>query len=894
MMAQYLKIKEQNRDAVLFFRLGDFYEMFNEDAVEVSRLLNLTLTKRAGNPMCGIPFHASRVYIARLLRAGKKIAICEQLSIPGPGKGLAERKVIEVITPGTVLEDAYLDSSMNNYLASVSLAAGKRGASFGFAYLDISTGDFSATSFPEEGSAERFRKELGRIDPREILVQQSILQSYPDFAAILAERPSLLVNKYPDWSYNQEASYRKLCAVFGTESLGAFSLGLESPEVPAAGLLVEYLEGTSGFTVSHIDGIHVFGESEFVSIDDSTRKNLELVQSLRDGGSAFTLYEVLNNTRTSMGSRLLRSWIHHPLTDRARIAARHEAVERLYRSQKLLALSRDILSSILDIERLCARVSMERAHGKDLVALGSSLDAFFRLDAAYRGDGDPHSVPYRASEETLAAGREVSSLIRDSIAEECPVALNEGGIIKPGWSGKLDELRSLRDNSNAVLESYLEEERALTGIPNLKIRYNRLTGYFLEVSKGRLSSVPTHFIRRRSLANGDRYTTDRLIELETELNGVHANIIECEQELFLEIRKRVAGFIKPLMEISHAVALLDVYQSLAYAATRNAWSRPAMTADGTIDIADGRHPVVEAHLPSGEFVPNSIVLSSNPESAQPSFALITGPNMAGKSTFLRQTALISLMAQIGSFVPAAQARLSVVDRIFCRVGASDNLARGESTFLVEMTETAHILRSATRDSLVIMDEVGRGTSTEDGLSIAQAVTEYLLTSVGAKTLFATHYHELSRMEHAKLANYCLDVLETEGTVVFLKKVRPGASANSYGVHVARLAGIPEPVLSRAREILVSLHEERISGAGEGPNEASGATAAAAGTDAPATSALAPRAPAVIEPRPSLPQLFSEEELVLEEIISAEPDSITPLEALQLIARWKKRLFPVGK
>jgi DNA mismatch repair protein MutS len=883
MMAQYLAIKEQNRDAVLFFRLGDFYEMFNEDAVEVSRLLNLTLTKRAGNPMCGIPFHASRVYIARLLRAGKKIAICEQLSIPGPGKGLAERKVVEVITPGTVLEDAYLDSSLNNYLASLSLSVGKRGASFGFAYLDISTGDFSATSFPEEGSAERFRKELGRIDPREILVQQSILQSHPDFAAILAERPSLLVNKYPDWSYNPEASYRKLCGVFGTESLGAFRLGLDSPEVPAAGLLVEYLQGTSGFTVKHIDGIHVFGESEYVSIDDSTRKNLELMLSLRDGGSAFTLYEVLNDTRTSMGSRLLRSWIHHPLTDRERIAARHEAVERLYRSQKLLASTREALSSILDIERLCARVSMDRAHGKDLVALGSSLDAFFRLDGAFRGEGKADSAwpPYRASEETLGAGREVSALIRDSIDEECPVALNEGGIIRPGWSEKLDELRSLRDNSNAVLESYLEEERALTGIANLKIRYNRLTGYYLEVSKGRLASVPTHFIRRRSLANGDRYTTDRLVELETELNGVHANIIECEQELFLEIRRRVAGFIKPLMEISHAVALIDVYQSLAYAATRNAWSRPSMTEDGTIDIVDGRHPVVEAHLPSGEFVPNSIVLSSNPESEYPSFALITGPNMAGKSTFLRQTALISLMAQIGSFVPAAQARLSVVDRIFCRVGASDNLARGESTFLVEMTETAHILRSATRDSLVIMDEVGRGTSTEDGLSIAQAVTEYLLSSVGAKTLFATHYHELSRMEHEKLANYCLDVLETEGTVVFLKKVRPGASANSYGVHVARLAGIPEPVLARAQAILVSLHEGRKS--------VSDAIASGPIAATPAVSAQA-----AAEPRPALPQLFSEEELVLEEIISAEPDAITPLEALQLIARWKKRLFPVGK
>lgn len=881
MMAQYLKIKEQNRDAVLFFRLGDFYEMFNEDAIAVSRLLNLTLTKRGGNPMCGIPFHASRIYIARLLRAGKKIAICEQISIPGPGKGLADRKVVEVITPGTVLEDAYLDGAMNNYLASISVSNGKRGASFGFAYLDISTGEFSATSFAESGAGDRFRKELGRIEPREILVQQSILQSYPDIANVLSEYPSLLVNKYPDWSYNQETAHKKLCSVFGTENLGAFGLARDNPEIPAAGLLVEYLEGTAGFAVSHIDGIRVFGESEFVSIDDATRKNLELVQSLRDGGSAFTLYEVLNNTRTTMGSRLLRSWIHHPLTDVNLIVERHQAVERLYRSQKLLGAVREILSSILDIERLCARVSMERAHGKDLVALGSSLESFFALDSAFRQDGqESANLPYRASDTTLSLGREVLALITESIAEDCPVALNEGGIIRPKWSVKLDELRSLRDNSNAVLEAYLDEERALTGIQSLKIRYNRLTGYFLEVSKGKLASVPSHFIRRRSLANGDRYTTDRLIELETELNGVSANIIECEQGLFLEIRKRVAGFLRPLLEISRAVALIDTYQSFAHAATLNAWCRPVMTQDGVIDIVEGRHPVVEAHLPSGEFVPNSITLSSDAESKVPSFALITGPNMAGKSTFLRQTALISLMAQIGSFVPAAQARLSVVDRIFCRVGASDNLARGESTFLVEMTETAHILRTATKNSLVIMDEVGRGTSTEDGLSIARSVTEYLIDSVGANTLFATHYHELSRLEHPKLANYCLDVLETEGTVVFLKKVRPGASANSYGIHVARLAGIPESVLSRAREILAGIQSEKRAGVS---------------SDLPGQ--VAEQEPATViltEKRSEPPQLFSEEELVLEEILSVEPDSITPLDALKLIARWKSKLYPAVK
>ena len=523
MMVQYLRIKEQNRDAVLFFRLGDFYEMFNDDAIEVSRLLNLTLTKRGGNPMCGIPYHASRIYIARLLRAGKKIAICEQLSIPGPGKGLADRKVVEVITPGTVVDDEYLDSASNNYLASLSVSPGKEGGVFGFSYLDISTGNFFATSFPAVDAIERFRKEIGRIQPREYLIPLSILGSNPGIKDVLDEYPSLVVNKYPDWSYGHEAAYKKLCSVFGTENLKAFSLDRDSAEIPSAGLLVDYLETTAGFAVSHIDGIHVFQESEFVSIDDATRKNLELVQNLRDGGVSYTLLEVLDNTRTAMGCRMLRSWIQHPLTDLARIADRHEAVDILYRSQKLLASIRDILSSILDVERLCGRVSMDRAHGKDLLALAQSLSSFLKLNSVL---GEKRHSFYAISPDSLENAREVQSLITKSIREECPVILSDGGVIRVGWSARLDELRSLRDNSNAVLEAYLEEEKRITGISNLKIRYNRMIGYFLEVSKGNLSSVPSHFIRRRSLSNGDRYTTDRLVEHETELNGVQASIIE--------------------------------------------------------------------------------------------------------------------------------------------------------------------------------------------------------------------------------------------------------------------------------------------------------------------------------------------------------------------------------
>jgi DNA mismatch repair protein MutS len=876
MMIQYLSIKEQHRDAVLFFRLGDFYEMFNEDAVEVSRLLSLTLTQRAGNPMCGIPFHASKSYIARLLRAGKKIAICEQLSIPGPGKGLAERKVVEVITPGTAIEEDYLNQARNNYLASLSVVDGDRPV-FGFAYIDVTTGEFGATSFGAADFAERFRKETGRIEPCEMLVQQSILGSHPEAGAILGEYPAMVVNKFPDWSYGAVAARKRLCAAFGTESLKAFDLDDASAELPAAGLLLEYLERTAGPKISHVTGIRVYGDGDFVSIDDSTRKNLELDRNLRDGSQSYTLLEVLDCAKTAMGSRLLRSWIHHPLTDSRSIAARLGRVRALYRSQKTLARARDVLSGMLDIERLCARVAMDRAHGRDLVALGKSLEAFLSLD---RLATEELASVFDFGERARACAREVADLISRSIEEDCPVALNEGGIIRPEWSKRLDELRALRDDSNAVLDAYLEEERERTGIQNLRIRYNRLIGYYLEVSKGNLSSVPSHFIRRRSLANGDRYTTDRLVELETELNGAHAGIIECEQELFGEIRKTVFAHIRDLGDIAREVAGFDVIQSFAWCATQNAWTEPSFSDSGILRIENGRHPVVEAHLPSGEFVPNGITLSSGGTDRDiASFALITGPNMAGKSTFLRQTALIVLMAQIGSFVPAQEAELSVVDKIFCRVGASDNLARGESTFLVEMTETAHILRNATEKSLVIMDEVGRGTSTEDGLSIAQAVTEYLLRNVGAKTLFATHYHELSRLALKGMADYCLDVLETEGTVVFLKKVREGASANSYGIHVARLAGIPEPVLARAREILA-----------DGKPEGAIGNPAMSGSVVP-TAADANVAAHETSSKRDIPerQLFSEEDLVIADIASLDVDRLTPLEALKRIDGWKRKL-----
>ena len=871
MMQQYLSIKAQHKDAVLFFRLGDFYEMFNEDAIEVSKLLNLTLTQRAGNPMCGIPYHASRIYIARLLRAGKKIAICEQVSDVIPGE-LTERKITEIITPGTATGEDFLDQGQNNYLAAVYCTPKEMTRDavtdffIGFAYLDVSTGEFFATSFPRASFDEQFKKELGRVQPREILIQMSLAEVVPPLKALCGEYPQMLQNLYPDWHFSAATAEKRLCACFGTESLKAFSLTADAPELPPAGLLLQYLDQTTGAALPHITGIKVYHDYDFVMMDDATRKNLELLQNLHDNTDSFTLFETVYHTKTAMGTRLLRQWLYRPLRTAKEIDVRLGKTAVLYRKEKILAAVRDILSGVLDIHRLTGRVAMQRAHGKDLLAIKQSLKACIELARLSKSETLFFlQLPHELSDDM----EQLYTLLDMSIAEDCPLVLTDGGLIKPGWSEKLDELRNLRDNATGLLEAYLEKERKESGIKNLKIKYNRLSGYFIEITHGSLKAmeVPDYFVRRRSLTTSDRFTTETLSKLETQLNDVGENITTCEKELFWAVHAEVHKRIGLLHILAKELSELDVLQSFAYTAVLRAWVKPEFSDNGLLDIRDGRHPVVEQHLPAGEFVPNSITLSSAPDSPLASFALITGPNMAGKSTFLRQTALIVLLAQIGSFVPAGQAVLTPVDCIFCRVGASDNLARGESTFLVEMTETAYILRNASAQSLVIMDEIGRGTSTGDGFSIARAVSEYLLHSIGAKTLFATHYHELARLIHPRLKNLCLDVLETEGKIIFLKKVIEGIAAHSYGVHVAELAGLPDPVIKRATEIL--------------NNEIS---STASGTDF-----------TVPERKKNSPEknLFSDEELIINEILSTDTDETTPIQALQLISRWKNTLFPNG-
>lgn len=852
MMVQYNAVKSKYKNEVLFFRLGDFYEMFDEDAVEVSRLLNLTLTHRGESKMCGIPYHAAKVYIARLLRLGKKIVICEQVPETIGQKGLAERKVTEIITPGTAVEEEYLDGNKNNFLSAFCVS--KKGCAF--AFIDVTTSSFKATSFSSSSLSENFSKELGRVRPRELLLPQS-LKNNEIIQNTLFSYPELSVSYYPDWDFNKDLSYKLLCNQFKVANLKSFGLDEDSAEVVPCGFLLDYLEKTTNSKIPHITDLKIYQDEQFLIIDDSSRKNLEIVNNIRDGSKNFTLLECLDFTKTAMGSRLLQNWLLYPLVDLEKINSRLENVEFFVKNDFLHKEIISILSNILDIERLATRVAMEKAHAKDLQALKASLIQFVELKQKLE------SYNFSFSDEKNA--KLIIDLVQSSILDDPATSITDGGLIKSGWSEELDHLRSVHDNFDKILAEYEQEEKENTGISNLKIKYNHSFGYYMEVSKGKLSSVPSHFILRRSLVNGDRYTTVRLQELEQELNHSGTQILELERDLFIEIRKKISDFVQYLITLSEEIGYLDCISSYAQAAKVHSWCRPLITEKNDFKIVEGRHPVVENHLPKGEFIPNDLEISSG-EGEKKSFALITGPNMAGKSTFLRQNALISLLAQIGSFVPAKSAELSLVDRIFCRVGASDNLAKGESTFLVEMNETAKILRSATEKSLVIMDEVGRGTSTEDGLSIAWAVSEYLLDFIKCKTLFATHYHELTRLEHPRLFLLCMAVEEANGSVVFLRKVISGASKNSYGIHVAKLAGIPESVIARAKSILNEIQDvsvlnvEKIS-----------------------------KSDFIKEEKPQRSSLFSDEEMILNEILSCSTDEMTPLSALQMIARWKKTL-----
>ena len=900
MLDQYRRIKARYRDVILFFRLGDFYEMFFEDAVEASSLLDLTLTKRQGQPMCGIPYHAYKPYIARLLKAGKKVAICEQLTAPN-SKGIIERDVIEVVTPGTTIEEDFIDRAGNNYLASVCSLDGR----LCMACLDVSTGEFRAYSGSDDPvlGAEFLKSELYRLSPREIIIQQSLFER-ESTGAILREMEGALVERRPDWSFDREKSLESLKRRFGVASLKGFGFPDEAPELAAAGILLEYLDENAKALSPHIRSLLPFDREEYLALDEATRKNLELVRNLADAGRRDTLLSALDRTRTVGGARLLRQWVLQPLRAKAAIGERLDAVEFLYRDQLLLNDLRRRLGGVLDSERLVARLAMDKAHAKDLLALKDSMLASLSISTMFTGgkaaaggiavgQASPPLFTDGIDDEARERCARAAAIVERAVKEDPSVLLTEGNLIREGYDGELDRLRALKKDSTKVLEAYLEEERRESGIQSMRIRYNKIIGFYLEVTKGKLDAVPAHFIRRQSLVAGERYTTERLAEIESEINGATEKIVELEKRRFLELRESLKAFIGPMEQLASLITRIDCLASFAQAATEGAYCRPELVEDASLSIRQGRHPVVEACLPPGSFVPNDLDLDVGGEA----FALITGPNMAGKSTMLRQTALIALMAHIGSFVPAESARIGLVDKIFCRVGAQDNLARGESTFLVEMHETAYILNTATERSLVIMDEVGRGTGTLDGVSIAWAVSERLLDTVRCRTLFATHYHELTSMNHPRMKNLSMAVLENEGEIVFLKRLKEGPAAGSYGLHVAKLAGIPAGVLARAKALQsrIDTFEHSLEAGAERADDAAGSgtesamEAAGAAAECAAGAAPAPELARAERGRGGAAELFSAEDLALARLKGVDPNRMTPLEALQLIAELKASL-----
>lgn len=858
MLEQYRRIKAEHRDAFLLFRLGDFYELFDDDAHQASRLLGLTLTHRQSQPMCGVPYHAAHSYIGRLLKAGKKVAICEQISLPANGKGLAERKVVEVLSPGTVVDEDYLEPDRSNYLLAVGTVLGR----IAFGWIEASTGEFNLAA-GRDFSVETIQRELARLQPREVLVQESVLEELRGLDELLRERDGVVVNRYPDWVFDPNQGDRLLRRHLNVQNLKGFGFDDGDPALTTAPVLIEYLEDNAQNVLRHVHSVRRVGDAEFVVLDEATQRNLEVVQNLRDSGRHFTLLEVLNHTRTAMGARLLRNWLLAPLREPEQIEYRLSRVDQLYSDQAVLARIRRLLQECFDVERLIGRLGLEKAHPKDLRALGESLDIAEKLKEALPGWWVDEVL---SREDAWSRLGSIRSKIESQIVDDPPTTTNEGGIFRDGVDPSLDSLRHTDRHSRGILQNYLEEQRTQTGIGSLKIRYNRVLGHFFEIPKSQVSRIPAEFIPRQSLSNVERYTSNELSRLESEINTASQQAAIREESMFQELRHSIIAEIPLLSAVAQRVATIDATQSLAWAATQNGYVRPVISAERDLAVREGRHPVVEAHLPAGDFVPNDIELTG----AAGRFALITGPNMAGKSTILRQTALVTLMAQIGSYVPAAEASVGVVDRIFCRVGASDNIARGESTFLLEMNETSNILRNATDRSLIIMDEVGRGTSTHDGLAIAWAVIEYILDVVKARTLFATHYHELTGIDRPGFDNYSMSVAHDRGEIVFLRRLIRGAADRSYGVDVAAMAGVPPVVVERARDLLAFFED---SGAPQ-VKQPSGDSSDSGRPPAPATGQS---------------ELFTPAELISAELRALDPDQVSPRDALDLIYRWKKSL-----
>ena len=794
-MRQYDRFKREHPDAILLFRMGDFYEMFFDDAKTASRVLGITLTARTkGIPMAGFPYHAAASYIQKLIRANYRVAVCEQVQDPREARGLVDRDIVQIVTPGTVLDENFLESRQANFLASI-FADGPRA---GIAWVDLSTGHFFVHELPTKELGEM----LSMLTPSEILLPESESPDEPR-APWLADTTAM-VSRAPLWSFSRDEAHKSLTRHFGTTGLDGFGCEDLDVGVSAAGGLIAYLNETQKVHLSHITRLVRYHPESFMHLDRSTRYSLELVRTMRSGEREGSLLWVIDRTVTAMGARLLHGWVLSPLREVERIRERLDGVEEFFTQGLQRGELREALKSVHDVERLTTRVATGHANGRDLLVLGQSLSALPKLKQFLANARSQMVVALRDQVDPV---EELAELVRRAVAPEAPLSLHDGGLIRKGYSEELDELRSIAGGGKQWLADYQATEAKRAGIPSLRVGFNTVFGYYIEITHTHASKVPENYTRKQTLKNAERYITPELKEYESKVLSADERARKLEYELFVEVREKAAAFVERLQQTARALAALDLVSSLAQVAAENRYVRPQITDDAVILIRDGRHPVLEQTLVGEKFVPNDTKLDSQTRQV----AIITGPNMAGKSTYIRQVALIVLMAQMGSFVPASEATVGVADRIFTRVGASDELARGQSTFMVEMIEAANILNNATPRSLIILDEIGRGTSTFDGLAIAWAVGEHIHEKVGARTLFATHYHELTELALLlpRVVNCNVAVREWKDDVIFLRKIVEGATDKSYGIHVARLAGIPPEVVGRARVILANLEEEEL-------------------------------------------------------------------------------------
>ncbi len=845
---QYLRIKQRYPEAIVLFRLGDFYETFDEDARLVSRLLEITLTSREMGkgqrfPMAGIPHHALNNYLARLINRGHKVAICEQLS--PPGKGLVERDVVRVVTPGTVIEPSLLQGNANNYLASVVIDDDLAG----LAHVDITTSEFATTQIP----LNQLLPELERLRPSEILIPRNL--GFSDLSQMDTVTP---VDEY--W-FDLETARQILLDHFSVATLEGYGCAHLPLATGAAGAIIHYLQDNQKGALSLLTQLSTYSTEEYMMLDAQTRRNLELFQNSRQGTAAGSLLSVIDLTQTPMGGRLLQRWLGHPLLDLAQLLERQEAIERFHGNAIARGNIINLLHQIGDLERLVNRVRGGHANPRELVALRRNLEVIPQIKAAVMEAGAPEGLAAR-----IQTCDEVVGLISQAVVDDPPPNLDEGGVIRPGFSPELDQLRNASRDAKQYLANLERQERERTGIKSLKVGYNRVFGYYIEVSRSNLDSVPADYIRKQTLMGAERFFTVELKEYESLILNAQERISELESAIFRQVCQQVAGWGEQILAVADALAHLDVFSSLAEVAVRHNYCRPRLTDDDAISISGGRHPVVERYLDGGIFIPNDTYLCNK----DTQIIILTGPNMSGKSTYLRQVAVIVLLAQIGSFVPTDSASIGLVDRIFTRIGAQEDLAAGQSTFMVEMVETANILNNATSRSLIILDEIGRGTSTYDGLSIAHAVAEYIHSHprLGAKTLFATHYHELVELAEylPRVKNCNVAVTEEGGKVVFLRKVIPGGADKSYGIHVAQLAGLPRSVLHRAQEVLAQLEDGRHQ-------------------QIPERRGRRGRAP-----QPASPQipLFGQKPPVIDELLQLDLDSLSPLEALNKLYELRKK------